>query len=164
MINGTNRLLYIKWDGDFLPIGCIISESFDEDVEMLDTTTRDNEGWKTSVPTNQSYNISFEGLLINTKFNGGDFSKVSYDRLRELKRSGTLIEWKIQDKDLIFIDTGFGYLKNLSDSSNIDEFITFNASIEGFGKPNSTTGQVFILTDGQGNSLIDGNNNNLVTS
>jgi len=164
MINGTNRILYIKWDGDFLPIGCLTSESFDEDVEMLETTTRDNQGWKTSVPTNQSYNISFEGLLINTNFNGGDFNKISYDRLRVLKRNRTLIEWKMQDKDLIFIDTGFGYLKNLSDSANIDEFITFNASIEGFGKPNSTTGQVFRLTDGQGNNLIDGNNNNLVTS
>lgn len=163
MINGTNRLLYIKWEGDFLPIGCLTSENFDEDVEMLDTTTRDNGGWKTSVPTNQSYNISFEGLLINTNFNGGDFTKVSYDRLRELKRNNTLIEWKMQDKDLVFIDTGFGYLTTLSDSSSIDEFVTFSATIEGYGEPISTTGQVFNLVDGNSNNLEDGNTNEIIT-
>ena len=163
-INGSYRLIYLKWEGEYLPIGCLTSDNFDESVEMLDTTTRDNAGWKTSVPTTQSYNISFEGLLINTNFTGGNFNKISYDRLRELKRSKTLIEWKMQDENLTFIDTGFGYLTTLSDSSSVDEFITFNANIEGYGKPNSTTGQVFTLTDGNTNNLTDGNTNEIITA
>jgi len=163
MINGTDRLIYLKWDGEYLPIGCLISDSFDESTEMLDTTTRDNAGWKTSAPTNQSYNFSFDGLIINTNFNGGDFTKISYDRLRTLKRNRTLIEWKMQDADLVFIDTGFGYLTSLSDSSNVDEFITFSASVEGYGAPVSTTGQVFNLVDGNSNNLEDGNTNEIIT-
>lgn len=140
MINGTDRLIYIKWDGEFLPIGCLISDSFEESSETLDTTTRDNAGWRTSVPTNQSYNFSFDGLIINTNFTGGDFNKISYDRLRVLKRNKTLIEWLIEDNNKTFSDTGFGYLINLSDSSNIDEFITFSASVEGYGEPISSSG------------------------
>ena len=163
MINGTDRILYIKWNDDFLPIGCLSSDSFDESVDMLDTTTRDNQGWKTSTPTNQSYNISFDGLVINTNFSGGDFTKISYDRLRVLKRNRTLIDWKIQDFLGICKDTGKGYITNLSDSANLDEFITFSASIVGYGQPISTTGLIFTLQDGNTNIVQDGNNNDIIT-
>lgn len=163
-IKGTDRIVYIKWEDEFLPIGCLTSDSFDEDVEMLPTTTRDNNGWRTDVPTNQGYSISIDGLLINTNFNGGDFSKVSYDRLRVLKRSRTLIDWKIQDINLTFVDSGKGYITNLSDSASIDEFITFNATILGYGEPTSTTGQVFELQDGNDNILQDGNDNTIITA
>lgn len=162
-INGSNRVLFIKWEEEFLPIGCLTSDSFSENVEMLSTTTRDNAGWATSVPTNQSYNISFDGLVINTNFNGGDFNKVSLDRLRELKRSRTLIEWKSEDVDKIFVDSGKGYITDLSDSANIDEFISFNGSIAGFGEPNSTTASSFYLQDGSENLIQDGNNNLIIT-
>ena len=82
MINGTYSVFYIKWQGNFLPIGCLTSDTFDEEIEMLDTTTVDNKGWKTSIPTKQNYNISFDGLIKNTNFDGGDSSKISLDRLR----------------------------------------------------------------------------------
>ena len=134
-INGTDRILYIKWDEVFLPIGCLTSDSFDEDVEMLPTTTRGNNGWRTKVPTNQGYSINFDGILINSNFEGGDFTKVSLDRLRILKRDRTLIEWKLIDKNQIFGDSGFGYITSLSNSASIDEFITFNGTIEGYGEP-----------------------------
>lgn len=163
MINGTYRVLYIKWEDEFLPIGCLTSDNFSENVDMLPTTTRDNNGWKTSVPTNQSYNISFDGILENTNFNGGDFTKISYDRLRVLKRNKTLIEWKMSDSNLVFVDSGKGYINELSDGANIDEYITFNASIEGYGEPLSTTEQVFEITDGNNNNITDGQGNNLET-
>ena len=162
-INGENRILYIKWDGQYLPIGCLTGDSFNESSEMLNTTTRDNAGWSTSVPTSQNYNLSFEGLVINTNFPGGDSTKVSYDRLRELKRNRTLIEWKLQDSQKIFVDTGKGYITELSDSSSIDEFISFNASIVGYGKPESTTEISFTLQDGNSNIVQDGNNNEIIT-
>lgn len=145
MIDGTYNILYIKWDENFLPIGCLTSDSFDENIDMLETTTRDNEGWKTSVPTNQGYNISFDGLIENTYFNGGDCTKISLDRLRVLKRNRTLIEWRIQtqDENLVFVDSGYGYITSLSKNANIDEFISFSSTIEGYGKPTNTTEQLF---------------------
>ena len=163
MINGTYNLLYIKWEDEFLPIGCLTSDSFSEEIEMLDSTTRDNAGWKTGTPTNQSYNISFEGLVKNTNFNGGDFSKISLDRLRVLKRSRTLIEWRTEDKDLTFVDSGFGHITSLSRSSTSDEFITFSANIEGYGAPASASGTVYTLGDGNGSIIEDGNSNEIIT-
>ena len=163
MIDGAYSILYIKWEEEFLPIGCLTSESFSEEAESLDTTTRDNAGWKTTTPTNQSYSISFEGLVKNTNFNGGDFSKISLDRLRVLKRSRTLIEWRTEDKDLTFVDSGFGHITSLSRSSTSDEFITFSANIEGYGAPASASGTVYTLGDGNGSIIEDGNNNEIIT-
>lgn len=164
MINGTYKLVYIEWEGEFLPIGCLTGDSFTESVEMLDTTTRDNGGWSTAVPTTQSYNISFDGLITNTNFNGGNFEKISLDRLRVLKRSRTLINWKIQDIDLTFVDSGQGYITELGDSSSVDEFITFNCSIQGYGEPNSTSAKAYNLTDGNENNIEDGNTNEIITA
>lgn len=145
MINGSYNVLYIKWGGEFLPVGCLTSDSFSEDSEMVDAMTMNSASWKTSRPTNQSYNISFEGLVKNTNSAGGDSTELSLDRLRVLKRSRTLIEWKTQDSNLLFIDSGLGYITSLSKDSNIDEFISFNASIEGFGAPYSTSSNEFNL-------------------
>tara|TARA_R110000851_G_scaffold330168_2_gene502715 strand:- start:294 stop:755 length:462 start_codon:yes stop_codon:yes gene_type:complete len=145
MIDGTYNVIFIKIDGVFLPVGLQTSDSFEESVETIDTTTRDNAGWKTSRPTNQNYNISFEGLIMNTNFTGGDSTKVSLDKLRVLKRARTKIEWKTQDDALTFVDSGYGYITSLSKSTNIDEFISFSASIEGFGAPISTSLEEFDL-------------------
>ena len=62
--NGAYKVLYIKVGEVYFPIGCLTSNSFSEEVAMLGTTTRDNsDGWKTSIPTLQSYNISFDGII-----------------------------------------------------------------------------------------------------
>ena len=163
MIDGAYRILYLKWEGVYLPIGCLNSDSFTESSEMLDTTTRDNGGWKTSTPTVQSYNISFEGIVTNTNFNGGDFTKISLDRLRVLKRNGTLIEWQTKDNNLTFVDSGKGHITSLSDSASSDEFISFNAEIEGYGEPTSANAQVFSIQDGNTNNIEDGNTNEIIT-
>lgn len=132
-INGTNRLVYIKWDNNYLPIGCISSDSFDENIEMLGTTTRDNNGWKTDVPTNQSYNINIDGIVLRTLYDGQNDNFITLERLTDLKRNRTLIEWKIESSMDINISEGNGYITNISSSSNVDEFITFNANIQGYG-------------------------------
>ena len=136
MINGSYSILYIKWQGSFLPIGCLTSDNFSEDVDMIDIN-RGNMAWRTRFPTNQGYNISFDGLVKDTNSSTGDSTKISLDRLIVLKRSRTLIEWKTEASNSVFIDSGFGYITNLSKSSNIDEFISFNATIQGFGIPSS---------------------------
>ena len=64
--NGTYKVLSIKQDNVYLPIGCLTENSFEESVDMLDTTTRDNpNGWKTSRPVGQQYSISFSGLVTS---------------------------------------------------------------------------------------------------
>jgi len=84
-IKGEDRILYFKINGSWLPVGCLNDNTLDETSEFLDTTTRDNQGWTTSRPIAQSYNISFSGLQINTTIAGGNFNIISLDKLRQLK-------------------------------------------------------------------------------
>lgn len=145
MIKGGNNILYIKIGSEFLPVSCLTSNSFTEQSDFIDYATINSASWKTSRPTNQSYNISFDGLIENTNFNNGNSAKISLDRLKVLKRTRTKIEWKTQDNNLVFINTGFGYIKSLGKISNIDEFISFNCEIEGFGTPYSYSSLTFNL-------------------
>lgn len=163
MINGTYNTLLIDFGNGFFPIGMLTSNSFSEDVDTIDSTTRDNKGWKTQTLTNQSYSIDFSGIVINTLFNKGDFTKVSYDRLKDIKRNRQLIDWKIQDSELQFIESGKGQIISLSSESNIDEFITFSASMQGYGKPNMSSGKLYTIQDGNTNDMQDGNTNEITT-
>lgn len=137
MTNGVFSILSIDVGDGFKPVSCITDTNFSESVEMLDTTTRDNLGWKTSVPTNQSYNLSFSGISINTIY-GGDSTKYSFDIIKLIKRNKTLFDWKISNLVNGDLDYGKGYFKDLTGSYNIDEFISFTATIEGYGLTTSS--------------------------
>lgn len=126
-INGTYRILYIDvQDGNgMLPIGYLTSHSFSEDTDSIDSTTRDNGGWRTNRLTNQGYSIDFDGLVLESEIS---FTKQTYYTLKTIKRDRTLIDWKIDNAE-----TGSGYITSLSNDNSIDEFVSFTAEITGYG-------------------------------
>lgn len=131
--NGTYKLLYIYLVDDYYPIGCLTANSFSETADMLDTTTRQNAGgWKTSIPTNQSYSISFSGL-VTTSDKGGLI--LTYKDIQDLKRNRTKINWKSNTENPGYSDFGTGYISSLSQEANVDENISFSAEIVGYGQP-----------------------------
>lgn len=152
---GEDRLLYIKINGDYLPIGCLTSNSLDESSEFLDTTTRDNEGWTTSRPISQSYNINFSGIQVNTTVAGGDFTIASYDKVREFKRNRILVEWKLQGNTYPIVDFGKFYIQNISESESVGEFITFTGSAVGYGRPLQQALGTVLLNNGNPNTIIN---------
>ncbi len=129
-INGQDRILQIKLEGEWVPIGCLTDNSFQESSDMLGTTTRDNiNGWQSSVPTNQRYSVSFSGLV------GLEYSSttvVTYYQLQIFKRFKDLIDWRVDD-GLGNFDSGQGYITGISNQNSIDEFVSFDGNIEGFG-------------------------------
>jgi len=147
LMKGDIRVLYIKRisDAEFLKVCYLLSNPIDEDVEMLQTTTRVANGWKTSIPTTQSITVGFEGLQKVT----GDNTVLSYDSLKIVKRARELVEWKIEDDSGNFIDTGFGHIRNISESNQIGEFLAFSGEIEGYGEPVFSTIQGDIFQNGQ---------------
>ena len=128
--NGSEQILFILVDGLKVPIACLTDNSFQESVEMLNTTTADNKGWKTGRPLTQSYSISFSGIQIESNF--GAPQKASLDILRILKRRRELISWVI-DTGTTFTEGGQGYIVNLSESSSADGLLTFSGQILGYG-------------------------------
>lgn len=128
---GVESIFFIKQDDVWFPISCEVSSPISESIEMLNSTTRDNAGWKTERPSQQSYSISIDA--VQTKDNYADI--ISYRKIRKLKRERKKIEWKRETVTNYLVDSGFGYVTEISDSNTVGEEITFNFSISGFGKP-----------------------------
>lgn len=143
-IKGEENLFYIKKNDVFFPVGCLTSSPIAEDVEMIGTTTRDNEGWRTSQPTNQGYTIELAGLMVMDDDDSGN-EVLSYRELRRIKRNKELIEWKRTTLDGYYVDSGKAFISNISDSDTAGEFITFTASLIGYGKPDESSARVYIL-------------------
>lgn len=156
---GDDRILFIKINGIWTPLGCLNGNSIDESSEMMDTTTRDNLGWTTKRPINQEYSISFTGIQINTTAAGGNFGAASYDKLKILKRSKILLDWKIQGTVFPIVDYGKCYITSLGESSNSGELLTFSGTLAGFGKPLIADLGGVVLNNGDPNTVINTENN-----
>lgn len=140
-VDGVYKLLYIKVSGTFFPIGCLTDNSFEESVEMIDTTVRTNtDGWATSRPTKQQFSASFSGLIDVDS----SATIVGFRDIQALKRGRTKIEWKIENSQGGKVDYGEGYITSLSDAATIDEFISFSGTITGYGQPQIADGGKYV--------------------
>jgi hypothetical protein len=126
---GDIRVLFIKVDSLFVPVGCLTSNPISESVEMLSTVNTANGGWTTSIPTTQSFTIDFEGIQVV------DETKLSYLGLKKIKRTRQRIEWRIADEAQLFIDEGFGYITQIGESNEAGGFLSFSGQIIGYGEP-----------------------------
>ena len=150
MIDGTYNILYIDAGDGFFPVGNLVSNSLNESIDTIDSTTRDNAGWKTQTLTNQSYNIDFSGIVSNV----ASASKINYKTIRDLKRNREIIKWKIEDNQSN-VEEGKAQITSLSNESNIDEFITFSATLQGYGSPNNNLFEFQVTTSNAGTSNND---------
>lgn len=159
-LKGEDSLFYIKYNGVWCPVACETSNSLSENVEMINTTTRDNAGWKTEIPTNQSFSISLDAVLtIDDKT--ANSNVLSYNKIRKMKRERTLIEWKRETFRGWYIDGGKAYIVEISDANAVGEDITFSLQLNGFGKPLDSTARVSVLGYNS-DTLISDDNNNLI--
>ncbi len=127
---GENRVLFVKINDDYIPIGCLTDNSFSETVEMLETTTWQDNGWKTDRPTTQSFSVDFSGLQVIST----DDIK-SYDELVTFKRNRQLLDWKIAGNSLLDAEIFKGHIEDLTEPASNGEFLTFEGTISGFGEP-----------------------------
>lgn len=137
---GEERILYLKINGEFLPIGCLSENSFSETAESFETTIKGSASWQTNKILSQSYSISFTGIQILTKFFNTNL--LSYDTLKELKRKRQLLEWKIQGDIFPIVDSGFCYITDISESAVVNELLTFSGTLTGVGEPRIGDGNI----------------------
>lgn len=127
-VKGDLRILYIKVSDTYVPIGCLTGNSYSESSETLGTTTRDNAGWTTFRPTNQSYTIEFTGLQDTD-------STLTFSHLKTYKHNRTLLQWKLEATDAGLVDYGSGYIVDLGETADAGDLLTFSGTLQGYGKP-----------------------------
>lgn len=135
---GQDVLFFINHENFWVPIGCETGHTLSEASSFIPTTTRDNGGWETDLPIGQSYTLSVDGIVIESEARDGI---LPYFYLRNLKRSNQLVEWRrvfLLDKH---IDTGFAHITDISDTTTVNETVTFTMSLKGFGAPTYITSE-----------------------
>ena len=137
---GEERILYLKIDGEYLPIGCLTENSFSESSESFETTIKSESSWAAAKILNQNYSISFSGIQILSRV--GNNNMLSYDRLKEIKRNRQLLDWKIQGPTFQIVDYGKCYITEISEATPVDELITFSGTLTGFGRPKIGNGGI----------------------
>ncbi|WP_185269271.1 phage tail tube protein [Chryseobacterium indologenes] len=143
-IKGEENLFYIKKNNNWVPAACLTSSPISEESETIKTTTRDNAGWSTDYPTNQTYTIQLSGMMIKDDLDSGN-NVVSYRELRSYKRNRTLIEWMRKTLSGYYVDSGKAHITSISDNDAVGEFISFNATLLGFGKPEESNERIHVL-------------------
>ncbi|WP_312306239.1 phage tail tube protein [Chryseobacterium sp.] len=153
-IKGEKNLFYIKKNGNWVPAACLTASPISENSETIKTTTRDNAGWNTDYPTNQSYTISLSGVMVKDDPDSGN-NVVSYRELRSYKRNRTLIEWMRKTLSGWYVDSGKAHITEISDSDTAGEWITFSATLLGYGKPVESTDKIYVLGTNEREVLTD---------
>ena len=147
--NGTYKILEIKNADNWLPIGCLTSNSFQEQTDTIQSNASGSkDGWVSSRSTNQSYSISFSGLVTSEPFLD---TNVTYYNLISYKRNKILVDWRIIDEN-DKVEYGKGYINELGNTASVDEFISFDGNIVGFG--NLTDNELGRLLLEDGNYLL----------
>lgn len=123
-------ILYILVGENYYPIGCLTNNGFDDQSETVNTTTRDNEGWNTSIPTNQSYSINFDGIETELDSITG---LITFKDLQNLKITKTLVSYILGTLDGKRTE-GRGYITNLTKESPAGDLVSFTGVLTGFGK------------------------------
>ncbi|MHA7823695.1 phage tail tube protein [Chryseobacterium arthrosphaerae] len=158
-IKGEKNLFYIKKNGSWVPAACLTASPISENSETIKTTTRDNAGWNTDYPTNQSYTISLSGVMVKDDPDSGN-NVISYRELRSYKRNRTLIEWMRKTLSGWYVDSGKAHVTEISDSDTAGEWITFSATLLGYGKPEENNERIHVL--GEGENTLTGDINNTI--
>ena len=125
-IKANDRIFFIKQNDDFIPIACLTSNEISENTTMFETTTRASGGWKTSLPDNQAYSLSFSGI--------NQLTGLSVETLQILKRNRVKIIWGIGTVDNI-VEQGFGHIIDLNVTDDVNQDSVFSGTIEGYGIP-----------------------------
>lgn len=103
-IQGDDVFLYIKVDGTFMPVCCLIDNPLDESTEEIETTARGSNGFRSYIPGIQDYRVSFNAFMIV------DVGFLSYEGVKSLKRNREIFEWILADADYNIADSGQGFL------------------------------------------------------
>ncbi|QIY92248.1 phage tail tube protein [Chryseobacterium gallinarum] len=145
-IKGEENLFYIKKNNTWVPVACLTASPINEQSETISTTTRENAGWNTDLVTNQSYTIELSGMMIKDDVDSGN-NVISYRELRSYKRNRVLIEWMRKTLSGYYVDSGKAHITTISDNDAAGEFISFNATLLGYGKPEESETRVYVLSD-----------------
>ena len=135
-LQGDDIILSIYDTTAYEPIACVTSNSLSESLEVKEVVTKCDPGNIVKNPGAYSYEISVEGIYIDSAVDTG---RQSHYELSQLMRNKTLVEWSMAT-ELTSPTTlyGSGYITSLELTGAADDNATFTATISGTGAITAT--------------------------
>lgn len=135
LIKGDSIVLYVHDGSIYRPIACLTSNALAQTRGVIETQTKCDPGNTVKGAGSMSYNISAEGLYIDTTSAGEEVTKASHDYLKTIMDAGTSVTWKM---DTGLADTaayyGTAILSDLQATFPTgDEWANFSCTLEGSG-------------------------------
>lgn len=137
IVQGKDLLVYVQGDGaigqadQLYPIACDKTCTMAINMDMIETTTKDNGYFRTYLPTLASIQVTGDGLI--------DYSKImGAQSLQSKALNRQIVSFKLVaqiglNEQVIY--TGQGYLRAVSVSGSVDGAATFSYEIIGTGQP-----------------------------
>lgn len=134
-IKGEDLVLYVHDGTAYRPIACLTSNSLSQTRAIIEAQTKCSPGVVERQAGLLSYEITFDGLYIDTTSAGAEVTKASHDSLKEWLEDGDLQNWKM---DTGLTDTvayyGSAIFSDLSlTAPSGDEFANFSGTLSGSG-------------------------------
>lgn len=131
LIRGENAVFYVYDDGQWKPIICARSGTFNTSAETIETSITGSGNWRTYEYTALTWTASFEGLIYLDGTN-----ELTASDLRALQFSRTKILLRYQRTDTagnVYTDEGTGIITSVSDSGDYQSAVSFSVEFRGTG-------------------------------
>ena len=142
----TELMLYIN----DLPVGCLLSNGLSESISFIKTCKSTQEMGQKQLGQLHSYSVNFEAVYAV------DTSVISWNELKDLGRSRTIMDWSMINLDTNEGDAGEGFLENLEITGTTDDFIKFAGTITGYGAIVDAGVEYFVWAQSPGNFVDNG--------
>lgn len=132
--NGNILNIYISTDGGTTKklAVCMTSGEISVESNQLDSTSKCDDGWTSSLPGNKSWTLSGEGFSEKESATAG---QLSFKELMTLWAADTVFKAYWKDADGSYRNyNGDAYFSSLTESANTDEIVTFSFEIQGKGE------------------------------
>lgn len=154
-ISGSLRKLAIRRGGSsgtWEDVAHVVSDSWNTTTSFLNTTTRENKGFETSLPVNHSSTISVSAII----FQDSDLTgKIGYKTLKEVQQARERVEYRLQILGENYLYYGLCYIESVGDTADVSNVLVYDISFRTFGNPVElgdntapTAPTLFLLTDG----------------
>lgn len=131
LIRGENAVFYVYDDGQWKPIICARSGTFNTQAETIETSITGSGVWRTYEYTALTWTASFEGLIYLDGTN-----ELTASDIRAFQYSRTKILLRYQRKDEAgnyYTEEGNGLITSVSDSGDYQSAVSFTIEFRGTG-------------------------------
>lgn len=131
LIKGENAIFYVYDDGQWKPIICARSGTFNTTAETIETSISGTGVWRTYEYTALTWTASFEGLIF---LDGTNELTASDIRAFQFSREKILLRYQRTDTaGNVYTDEGYGLITGVSDSGDYQSAVSFTIEFRGTG-------------------------------